>query len=125
MYGLFLKGRLDSLSDQAQSIIDRLAEASFMNLRNCGEAIDKALNTIALHKATAVSRRTHIGIYRNNSEIVDQVKEDIERLEKQLEIIAFYAQTGGVGKNRIKNKVSIRKHELDDPYLLSCSLSAC
>jgi len=83
------QGRLDSLSDQAGAIIDRLAGSEFYDsAKLLGEAIDGALNTIAVtQNDEAVSRRTHIGIFRNNQKIVTQVKEDVERLEKQLDIV--------------------------------------
>jgi len=53
-----------------------------------GKTIDKALNTISVtQNDEVVSRRTHIGIFRNNQKIFTQVKEDVERLEKQFEIV--------------------------------------
>lgn len=83
------QGRLDSLSDQAHSIIERLEGSEFYDSAKLLEkAIDDALKTIAItQNDEAVSRRTHIGIFRNNGKIITQVKEDVERLEKQLEIV--------------------------------------
>lgn len=83
------QGRLDSLSDQSHSIIERLVGSEFYDSAVLlGGAIDNALDTIAVtQNDVAVSRRTHIGIFRNNQNIVTQVKEDVERLEKQLEIV--------------------------------------
>ena len=83
------QGRLDSLSAQSNSIIARLVGSEFYDSAVLlGEAIDGALNTIAVtQNDEAVSRRTHIGIFRNNQKIVTQVKEDVERLEKQLDIV--------------------------------------
>jgi len=83
------QGRLDSLGDQAHAIIDRLAGSRFYDSSVLlGKAIDDALSAVAVTQDDeAVSRRTHIGIFRNNLKIVDQVKEDVERLEKQLEIV--------------------------------------
>jgi len=81
--------RLDSLHQQAQSVIVRLQGTEFYDSAFLlGEAIKKALDTIAVTQSDlAVSRRTHIGIYRNNQKIYNQVKEDVSRLEKQLEIV--------------------------------------
>jgi hypothetical protein len=100
------QGRLDSLSDQAHSIIDRLEGSEFYDSSKLlGDAIDKALDTIAVtQNDTAVSRRTHIGIYRNNSEIIDQVKEDIERLEKQLEIVLSMPKPEVLEKTELKTR---------------------
>jgi hypothetical protein len=83
------QGRLDSLRDQARSVIERLEGSEFYDSAVLlGQAINKALDAIAVTQNDgAVSRRTHIGIFRNNQQIIDQVKEDVERLEKQLEIV--------------------------------------
>jgi len=83
------QGRLDSLSDQAHAITDRLKGSEFYDSAILlGKAIDNALKTISVtQNDEAVSRRTHIGIFRNNQNIVTQVKEDVELLEKQLEIV--------------------------------------
>ncbi len=81
--------RLDTLDDQAQLIIERLVGSDYYDsAKALGEAISKSLDTIAVtQNDDTVSRRSHIGIYRNNLQIVDQVKEDVERLEKLLEIV--------------------------------------
>ena len=83
------QGRLDSLSDQAHSIIERLEGSEFYESAKLLEkAIDHALETISVtQNDEVVSRRTHIGIFRNNGKIITLVKEDVERLEKQLEIV--------------------------------------
>lgn len=83
------QGRLDSLSDQAHSVIERLQGSQFYeSAKLLGDAIDDALKTIAVtQNDEAVSKRTHIGIFRNNLQVLDQVKEDVERLERQLEIV--------------------------------------
>jgi len=83
------QGRLDSLNDQARSVIERLKGSEFYDPSVLlGEAINKALNTITLtQNDVTISRRLHIGIFRNNEKIFTQVKEDVERLEKQLEIV--------------------------------------
>ena len=80
------QGRLDSLKVQAESVIMRLEGSRFYEpAQLLGETIYKALDTITVTQDDdAVSRKSHIGIYRNNLKIVAQVKEDIDRLEKQL-----------------------------------------
>lgn len=80
------QGRLDSLKVQTGSIVARLEGSQFYeSAQLLGETIYKVLDTITLTQDDdAVSRKSHIGIYRNNLKIVAQVKEDIDRLEKQL-----------------------------------------
>ncbi len=80
------QGRLDSLKVQAESVIMRLEGSQFYeSAQLLGETIYKVLGTVAVTQDDdSVSRRSHIGIYRNNLKIVDQIKEDIDRLEKQL-----------------------------------------
>ena len=80
------QGRLDSLKVQVESVIMRLEGSRFYEPSQLlGETIYKALDTIALTQDDdTVSRKSHIGIYRNNLKIIDQIKDDIDRLEKQL-----------------------------------------
>jgi len=82
------RGRLDSLRDQTKSVITRLEGSDFYDSAYLlGETIYKALETIAAtQNDETVSRKSHIGIYRNNLKIVDQIKEDIARLEDQLTV---------------------------------------
>jgi len=83
------QGRLDSLANQVRSIIERLVGSEFHDAaERLANTIYKSLDAITLtQNDEAVSKRSHIGIYRNNLKIVDQVKDDIVRLEKQLEIV--------------------------------------
>jgi len=100
------QGRLDSLSDQAQSIISRLEGSEFYeSSKLLGEAIKKALETIKVtQNDPAVSRRTHIGIFRNNLNVVSQVKEDVERLEKQLKIVQAMPKPEVLEKTDLKTE---------------------
>ena len=81
--------RLDALANQTRSLVERLNGSDFYAPAKLLEsAILKSLETVATtQNDEAVSRRSHIGIYRNNLKIVEQVKEDIDRLEKQLAIV--------------------------------------
>jgi hypothetical protein len=81
--------RLDAMADQTRSLVERLNGSDFYEpAKLLEEAIIKSLDTVAVtQNDEAVSRRSHIGIFRSNVQIVGQVKEDIDRLEKQLEIV--------------------------------------
>ncbi|OGX37289.1 MAG: hypothetical protein A3C36_01855 [Omnitrophica WOR_2 bacterium RIFCSPHIGHO2_02_FULL_52_10] len=81
--------RMDAMADQTRSLVERLKGSDFYEpAKVLEEAIVKSLNTITVtQNDETVSRRSHIGIYRSNLKIIDQVKEDISRLEKQLEIV--------------------------------------
>lgn len=78
--------RLDSLGAQTESIVSRLKGTPFFESANLlSETIFKALDTVSkTQDDETVSRRSHIGIYRNNLLIVDQIKDDINWLENQL-----------------------------------------
>ena len=70
-----------------------------------GEAIKKALEKIAVtQNDEAVSRRSHIGIFRNSLNIVNLVKEDVERLEKQLEIVRSMPKPEVLEKTNLKTE---------------------
>lgn len=98
------QGRLDSLRDQTESVIRRLEGSEFYDsARLLGETIYKALKTIAITQDDeTVSRRSHIGLYRNNLKIFDQVKEDIDRLEKQLVVAASLPKPDVLEKTKLK-----------------------
>jgi hypothetical protein len=100
------QGRLDSINNQAQSVIARLEGTEFYDsAKLLGDAIDKSLKVIATtQNDDAVSRRTHIGIYRNNVKILDQVKEDVGRLERQLEIVLSMPKPEVLEQAEIKTK---------------------
>jgi len=81
------QNRLDSLKNETQSVIEQLGKSEFHEpAKRLGEAIYKALKTVAdTQSDTAVSRKDHIILYRNNLKIVDQAKKNISKLRKQLE----------------------------------------
>ena len=79
------KERLDALRTQAESMIGHLkGTEDYEAAQRMGEAIYKALGAIEqTQNDDTVSTKRHIGIYRNNQKVIEQVKEDIARLEKQ------------------------------------------
>ena len=100
------QGRLDSLADQTKSIVNLLAGSEFYDsAKALEEAILKALDTVsATQNDESVSRRSHIGIYRNNVNIIAQVKEDIERLEKQLAVVTSAPKPEILEKSELKTE---------------------
>lgn len=76
--------QLDALREQTKGIVAHFEGTEFYEMASkLGDAIYKALDTVALTQNETVSTRRHIGIYRNNVKIIEQVKDDIDRLEKQ------------------------------------------
>jgi len=98
------QGRLDSLANQTRSIVQRLEGSEFFETaKSLEEAIIRSLDTVSTtQNDPAVSRRTHIGIFRNNSQIVGQVKEDVEQLEKQLEIARTSPKPDVLERSKLK-----------------------
>lgn len=77
---------LNALKDQTKFVVKRFEGSEFYEVaQKLGETIQKSIGTVErTQNDTAVSRRRHIGIYRDNLEIVSQVKENIAMLEKKL-----------------------------------------
>lgn len=100
------QGRLDSLKAQAGSVITRLEGSQFYeSAQLLGETIYKALDTVALtQNDETVSRKSHIGIYRNNLKIIDQIKDDIDRLEKQLVVASSLPKPDVLEKSELKTE---------------------
>jgi hypothetical protein len=78
--------RIVSLRDQTKSVISRLEGTEFYETaKRLGEVIYSSLDTvIKTQNDDTVSSRSHIGIYRNNLSIIEQIKEDLEDLEKRV-----------------------------------------
>ena len=75
---------LDSLRKQTKTILRNLEGTEYYEIADkLGDTIYKSLDTVALTQNEEVSTRRHIGIYRNNTKIVQQIKDDIARLEQQ------------------------------------------
>ena len=100
------QGRLDSLKVQTESVIMRLEGSRFHEpAQLLGETIYKALDTVAVTQDDdTVSRKSHIGLYRNNLKIVGQVKEDIDRLEKQLVVASSLPKPDVLEKSELKTE---------------------
>ncbi|MBN1870229.1 MAG: hypothetical protein JW847_06630 [Candidatus Omnitrophica bacterium] len=100
------QGRLDSLRAQAESVIMRLEGSPFYEpARLLGETIYKSLDIVAVtQNDETVSRKTHIGIYRNNLQIVQQIKEDIDRLEKQLVVASSLPKPDVLEQSELKTE---------------------
>jgi len=100
------QGRLDSLRAQAQSVISRLEGSPFYeSARLLGDTIYRTLDTVAItQNDTTVSRKSHIGIYRNNLLIVNQIKEDIDRLEKQLAVASSLPKPDVLEESQLKTE---------------------
>ena len=100
------QGRLDSLKVQTESIVTRLEGSQFYeSAKLLGETIYNALDTVALTQDDdTVSRRSHIGIYRNNLKIVAQVKDDVDRLEKQLVVASSLPKLDVLEKSELKTE---------------------
>ena len=80
------QNELNALKDQTKFVIKRFEGNEFYEVaRKLGETIQKSIGTVErTQNDTTVSRRRHIGIYRDNLGIVSQVKENIAMLEKKL-----------------------------------------
>jgi hypothetical protein len=78
--------KLDFFTDQTVFIMKRLEETEFYDASIVlSDAIFQALGIISsTQNDETVGRKQHIGIYRNNLLVLDEVKENIERLERQL-----------------------------------------
>ncbi len=77
---------LNALKDQTKFVVKRFEGNEFYEVaQKLGETIQKSIETVERTQSdTAVSRRRHIGIYRDNLGIISQVKENISMLEKKL-----------------------------------------
>ena len=102
--------RLDAMADQTRTLVGRLKGSDFYEPAKLLEgAITKSLATVATTQGDdTVSRRSHIGIYRSNLKIIDQVKEDINRLEKQLEIVIASPKPEVLEKSQLKTDSPVK-----------------
>lgn len=77
---------IDNLRKQTQFVIKRFEGNEFYETANqLGETIYKSLDTVLRTQSDdTVGKRRHIGVYRDNFEIIRQVKENITMLENKL-----------------------------------------
>lgn len=80
------KEDIDSLKKQTEFVVSRFEESEFYETaQKLGETISKSLETVErTQNDTTISKRRHIGVYRDNVEIVQKVKENIAMLENKL-----------------------------------------
>ncbi|MFC1646459.1 hypothetical protein ACFL2Y_04720 [Candidatus Omnitrophota bacterium] len=78
--------RLDALGEQTTFIMKRLEESEFYEpSKRLSDAIHLSLDIIArTQNDETVGRKEHIGVYRNNIKVLEEIKENVERLERQL-----------------------------------------
>ena len=82
------KEQLNTLRAQTKAMISHLKGTDdYESAQKMGEAINKALDVIGRTQSDAtLSTKRHIGVYRNNQKIIAQIKEDVDRLEKQAKL---------------------------------------
>ena len=79
---------LDEHAERVQGYLDLLSKSESPRLAEAeriAERIAKRLEEVQKFQTDkAVSKETHIGIYRNNLKVLDEVKEDIARIERMI-----------------------------------------
>jgi|GEM_PF-6435199 len=80
------KDSLDSYRTQTQHIMQRLQNTEYLpQAEKVAKTIFKRLDEIGVSQADeSVNKELHIGIHRSNVKILEQIKEDIARIEKLL-----------------------------------------
>jgi hypothetical protein len=80
------QNQLDDLKQRTESIMSRLEKTEYYAKgKEIADSIYPRLQDIATTQADeAVSRSQHIGIYRDNVQVVGKIKEDIAKMEKIL-----------------------------------------
>jgi len=98
------KDKLSDLRARTETIIAKLEKTDYyIRGKEIADSIYKRLDEIAASQADeTVSRSQHIGIYRQNLLIVDQIKEDIAKLEKILATAGGPLAPEMLSKTRIK-----------------------
>lgn len=78
--------QLDALREQTAFVLGRLEGSEFYeSAQKLAETIYNSLDIVARTQSDqTVSRRRHIGVYRDNLDIIKQVKENIALMEKKL-----------------------------------------
>jgi hypothetical protein len=99
--------KLDDVRKRVDSILARLEKTEYYaKAKEIADGIYPRLDEITAGQMDeSVSRQQHIGIYRDNLKIMDQIKEDIARLEKIL------ATAGGPPAPEMLTKAKIKAEE--------------
>lgn len=97
---------LDSLGEQTSFVIKRLEGSEYYDAAKVlANAIYDSLNVIAsTQNDDTVGRKEHIGIYRNNLLVLAQIKENIERLERQLTLASALPIPEVLEKKEVKTE---------------------
>ncbi|MDD5466079.1 MAG: hypothetical protein PHP73_07075 [Candidatus Omnitrophica bacterium] len=96
--------QLDSLRKRVDNIMDKLQKTPYYEKgKEIADTIYPRLNEIAVsQKDDSINREQHIGVYRQNLLTLDQIKEDIGRMEKILVTAGGPASPEMLSKTRIK-----------------------
>ena len=96
--------KLDSLKERTDTILAKLQKTEYYErAKETADTIYPRLDEIAIsQKDESVSREKHIGIYRQNLLTLEQIKEDIARMEKILVTAGGPAAPEMLAKTRIK-----------------------
>jgi hypothetical protein len=105
------KNDLDSLRGQSEAIVGRLKDSDYYDAaQTIAGSIYTRLDNIAKSQADdSMSREQHIGLYRNNLQVVDKIKEDIEKLEKLLVAVGGQPEPTMLKNIKIKGDTPTRK----------------
>lgn len=97
--------KLKVLSDQTNFVLKRLKGSEFYEpSKILADAIFMSLDVIAkTQDDETVGRKQHIGIYRNNLKIVEEIEDNIERMERQLTLIAALPVPDVLEQDKIKS----------------------
>ncbi|MBU1124787.1 MAG: hypothetical protein KKC84_02065, partial [Candidatus Omnitrophica bacterium] len=100
------ENKLKDLRTRTKSIMERIAKTEYyLKAKEVSESIYSRLDTIATSQADdTISRERHIGIYRDNLEVVGEVKEDIAKLEKLLATAGGPLAPEMLTKTRLKSE---------------------
>ena len=81
--------QMDTLRTQAQRILSRLEKTTYYDsAKTIADSIDQRLTEIATSQADeSLSRKRHIGAYRYNLQAIDQIKKDLQDMEKLLSFV--------------------------------------
>lgn len=78
--------RLNEVSNRTRELLGLLeGNERFPDAEEISKSIESKLNEIkTTQRDEAVSRSTHIGIYRTNLKVMDELKSDVERIERMI-----------------------------------------
>jgi len=97
--------KLKSLGEQTTFVLKRLEGSEFYEgSKILADAIFSSLDIIArTQNDETVGRKQHIGIYRNNMKLVEEIERNIDRLERQLTLLAALPVPEVLEQDKIKS----------------------